>query len=358
MNVYPPHGAYQLMAELVQGQGLGELAVAFEAMKAKLAAKGYFDLDRKMVLPRNPRRVAVVTAPRGAALQDFLRIAADRGYGATIRVYPSLVQGESAPAQIAAALDRADREGWAEVIALIRGGGSLEDLWAFNTEPVAEAIFRLRLPVICGVGHEVDTSIADLVADCRAATPSHAAQILWTERGVLRQQADEIFSALTRGMGRLLDERKRELYLGTQGLNWHSPARRIERGGFELERLRDRLRFIVRTRVENRVAVLTRLHDRMHRIFGPTGILSQRTELDRTGAALEQAGGNFVRDRLDQVRELEGRLAVLNPAAPLARGYALVRGKGGFVRSRADVRAGDEILVHVSDGEFTAEVLP
>ena len=358
MNVYPPRGAYQLVAELVQGQGLGELAVAFEAMKAKLAAKGYFDPDRKMVLPRNPRRVAVVTAPQGAALQDFLRIADDRGYGATIRVYPSLVQGESAPAQIAAALDRADRDGWAEVIVLIRGGGSLEDLWAFNTEPVAEALFRCRLPVVCGVGHEVDTSIADLVADQRAATPSHAAQILWTERSVLRQQADEIFLALTRGMGRLLDERKRELHLGVQGLNWHSPARRIERSGFELERLRDRLRLAARLQVENRAAVLTRLHDRMHRTFGPTRILSLRTELDRANAALEQAGAGFVRNRLDQVRELEGRLAALDPAAPLARGYALVRGKGGFVRSRADVRAGDEIHVQVSDGEFTAEVLP
>ena len=358
MNVYPPRGAYQLVAELVQGQGLGELAVAFEAMKAKLAAKGYFDPDRKMVLPRNSRRVAVVTAPQGAALQDFLRIAGDRGYGATIRVYPSLVQGESAPAQIAAALDRADRDGWAEVIALIRGGGSLEDLWAFNTEPVAEAVFRCRLPVVCGVGHEVDTTIADLVADQRAATPSHAAQILWTERGVLRQQADEFFLALTRGMDRLLDLRERDLQRNAQGLVWHSPARRIERGSFELERLEGRLRQAMGAQVESRAMTLARLEDRMYRSFGPAAMLSLRSELDRAQGALEQAGSRFVRVRLESLRGIEGRLLALDPAAPLARGYALVRGSAGFVRSREDVQAGDEIRVQVADGEFSAEVLP
>lgn len=358
MNVYPPRGAYQLVAELVQGQGLGELAVAFEAMKAKLFAKGYFDPDRKMTPPRNPRRVAVVTAPQGAALQDFLRIAGDRGYGATIRVYPSLVQGESAPAQIAAALDRADRDGWAEVIALIRGGGSLEDLWAFNTEPVAEALFRARLPVVCGVGHEVDTTIADLVADLRAATPSHAAQLIWTERGVLRQQADEIFLALTRSMQRLLDVRERSLQQQVQGLNWHSPARRIERGGFELERLGDRLHQAIRMQVQSRATTLERLEERMYRSFGPATMLSLRSNLDRADAALEQAGRHFVRVRLERLRGAESRLAALDPAAPLARGYALVRGSSGFVRSRADVAAGDEIRVQVADGEFSAEVLP
>jgi exodeoxyribonuclease VII large subunit len=358
MNVYPPRGVYQLVAELVQGQGLGELAVAFEAMKSKLAARGYFDSDRKMTPPRNPSRVAVVTAPQGAALQDFLRIAGDRGYGAVIRVYPSLVQGESAPAQIAAALDRADRDGWAEAIALIRGGGSLEDLWAFNTEPVAEAIFRCRLPVVSGVGHEVDTTIADLVADQRAATPSHAAQMLWTERAVLRQQADEIFLALTRGMDRLLDLRERDLQRHAQALAWHSPARRIERGGFELERLTDRLWQAMRVQVESRATGLARLEDLLYRSFGPAKVLSLRSDLDRAQGALDQAGKGFLRASQDSLREAEGRLNALDPAAPLARGYALVKGASGFVRSRADVRAGDEIRVQVADGEFSAEVLP
>jgi exodeoxyribonuclease VII large subunit len=358
MNVYPPRGAYQLVAELVQGQGMGELAVAFEAMKAKLAAKGYFDPDRKMTPPRNPRRVAVITAPQGAALQDFLRVAGDRGYGAVVRLYPSLVQGDGAPAQIAAALDRADRDGWADAVVLIRGGGSLEDLWAFNTEPVAEAIFRCRLPVVCGVGHEVDTTIADLVADLRAATPSHAAQVLWTERAVLRQQADEMFLALTRGMGRFLDGREGALNRQVQGLVWNSPARRIERGGFELERLADRLRQAASRLADEGRDVVSRLDERLHRAFGPVRILALQSELDRTRMALAQSASALVGRRRDALRDLEGRLAALDPAAPLSRGYALVRGRDGFVRSRLDVRPGDTIRIQVSDGEFGAEVLP
>ncbi len=358
MNVYPPRGNYQLVAELVQGQGMGELAVAFEAMKAKLAARGYFDPDRKMTPPRNPRRVAVITAPQGAALQDFLRVAEDRGYGATIRLYPSLVQGDSAPAQVAAALDRADRDGWAEVIVLIRGGGSLEDLWAFNTEPVAEAIFRSRLPLVCGVGHEVDTTIADLVADVRAATPTHAAQVLWTERAVLRQQADEAFVALQRGMGRFLDERETVLQRQVQGLLWNSPARRMERDGFELERLTARLRQAFANMAGERREAVTRLDERLHRAFGPARILALQSELDRTGAALAESGAAMIRRNRDALRDLEGRLAVLDPSAPLERGYALVRGKAGFVRSRQDVQAGDTVQIRVSDGEFGAKVLP
>ena len=358
MNVYPPRGNYQLVAELVQGQGMGELAVAFEAMKAKLAAKGYFDPDRKMTPPRNPRRVAVITAPQGAALQDFLRVAEDRGYGATIRLYPSLVQGDSAPAQVAAALDRADRDGWAEVIVLIRGGGSLEDLWAFNTEPVAEAIFRSRLPIVCGVGHEVDTTIADLVADLRAATPTHAAQVLWTERAVLRQQADEAFAAMQRGMRRFLDEREAVLQRQVQGLLWNSPARRMERDGFELERLTGRLRQAFAGMVGDRREAVARLDERLHRAFGPARILALQSELDRTGAALAESGAALVRRNRDALKDLEGRLAAVDPSAPLERGYALVRGKAGFVRSRRDVQAGDTVQIRVSDGEFGAEVLP
>jgi exodeoxyribonuclease VII large subunit len=300
----------------------------------------------------------VITAPQGAALQDFLRVAGDRGYGAVIRLYPSLVQGDSAPAQIAAALDRADRDGWAEVVVLIRGGGSLEDLWAFNTEPVAEALFRCRLPVVCGVGHEVDTTIADLVADLRAATPSHAAQVLWTERAVLRQQADEMFLALSRGMGRYLDGREGLLNRQVQGLVWNSPARRIERGGFELERLADRLRQAASRLAGERRDAVSRLDERLRRAFGPVRILALQSELDRTRTALAQSASALVGRRRDALRDLEGRLAALDPAAPLSRGYALVRGRDGFVRSRLDVRPGDTIRIQVSDGEFGAEVLP
>lgn len=229
MNVYPPRGVYQLVAELVQEQGVGDLKLAFEAMKRKLAEKGYFDEDRKMEIPPSPKRVAVVTAPAGAAVQDFLKIAEGRGTGAEIRIYPTLVQGDLAPAQIAAALDQVGEDGWAEVAVLIRGGGSLEDLWAFNTEPVADAIFRSTVPVVCGVGHEVDFSIADYVADKRVATPSHAAQELWPRRETMMQAVDELETGLVRSFENFLDLRDSRLETLKKGLTWLSPARRIER---------------------------------------------------------------------------------------------------------------------------------
>lgn len=357
MNVYPPRGAYQLVAELVQGQGMGELAVAFEAMKAKLAAKGYFEADRKLLLPKNPRRVAVVTAPQGAALQDFLRIAEDRGFGAHIRLYPSLVQGDSAPAQIATALDRADRDDWAQVIVLIRGGGSLEDLWAFNTEAVAEAVFRSRIPVLSGVGHEVDVTIADFVADARAATPSHAAQMLWTERAVLRQQIDEVFLALDRGVARFLNAVEGMLESSHQRLLRHSPARRLERGAFELERLGEQLRQAMRGAVQKRLFDLARADEKLRHEFSLARILARKAELERGETALTQAMAGFLRVRENETLTLAGRLTALDPQAPLARGYALVsNARGRFVRSRADVAVGEDVRIRVADGEFAAQV--
>lgn len=246
----------------------------------------------------------------------------------------------------------------ADVVALIRGGGLLEDAGPQH-EPVAERgpFFRCRLPVVSAGwargGHDHRRS---------GGRPArghlfHAAQMLWTERAVLRQQADEIFLALTRGMDRLLDLRERDLQRHAQALAWHSPARRIERGGFELERLTDRLYQAMRAQVKSRSGSGA-TGGPVVSILGPARVLALHSDLDRAQGALDQAGKGFLRASRDSLREAEGRLSALDPAAPLARGYALVKGASGFVRSRADVRAGDEIRVQVADGEFSAEVLP
>ncbi len=178
LSVYGPRGGHQLIVELAQEAGQGLLAAALEELKRKLAARGYFDQSRKRPLPACPERVALVTAPTGAAVRDFIRISSERGLGSSIRIYPSPVQGDDAPPLLAEAIGQANAEAWADLIVLIRGGGSLQDLWAFNDERVARAIFESRLPVLTGVGHEIDHSIADFVADRSAATPSHAAQML------------------------------------------------------------------------------------------------------------------------------------------------------------------------------------
>ena len=229
LSVYGPRGGYQLIVELAQEEGQGRLAAALEELKRKLAALGYFDQSRKRPLPEHPARVALITAPTGAAVRDFIRISSDRGLGSSIRIYPSPVQGEEAPPRLVEAIEQANAEGWADLIVLIRGGGSLQDLWAFNDERVAHALFASRLPVLTGVGHEIDHSIADFVADRAAATPSHAAQLLWPERSVYAQRIDEAEALLEDAMQRQFTRLARNLEQELRALTLLSPSARLQR---------------------------------------------------------------------------------------------------------------------------------
>lgn len=359
LNVYEPRGQYQLVAELVQDQGVGDLAVAFEALKKKLAEKGYFDEDRKIGLPRDPKRVAVITSESGAAIRDFLRIADTRGTGSEIRIYPTLVQGDQAPDQIAAALDAADADDWAEVAVLIRGGGSLEDLWAFNTEPVADAIFRARLPVVSGVGHEPDVTIADFVADKRVATPSHAAQELWPRRETLVQKVDVLDMGLNRAYANWLLAKGAGFEHLRKALIWLSPQRRLERMEDKFSALMARLQGAGLDCFHEKTEETVRTADRLHRAFGPARLDGRGRELAGLARRLEQGG-----QRMDsaKARDFELVRTVLNgldPEAPLERGYALVRVEktGDFLRDPKEVTKGDALDITVKRGRVAATVI-
>lgn len=394
LTVYAPRGVYQLVAELVQDQGLGKLYLEFEALKAKMAAKGYFALERKRVLPHSPVRVAVITAPGGAAIRDFLRVGRERGLGCEARLYPVLVQGESAPGQIVAALKAAGEASWAQVVVVIRGGGSIEDLWAFNTEGVAEAIFNCPIPVICGVGHEVDTTIADLVADVRAATPSHVAQILWPERAVLAQRLDEAELALRAAFGRYFQARHDGHAALGKALAWLSPKGQVRRLEERLDDLALRLDSAAERSLERRARDCDDLIRRLG-VFGPgvlAGLEQERSGLDRRLAAfgpgwlarkelvlddlarrvgafgpgwlagrerdadalnlrLDAAGQRLLARREADLTVLATRLDGLDPEKPLERGYALVRkANGKFLRRVADVSPGDGLDIIIRDG--------
>lgn len=334
ITVYAPRGAYQMVVELAQDAGQGRLFADFEALKRKLAARGFFAGERKRPLPHNPRRVAVITAPTGAAIHDFLRVAATRGSGAQLRLHPVPVQGNAAAPAIAAALREADALGWAQAIALIRGGGSLEDLWAFNEETVAEAVFESSLPILAGIGHEVDVSIADMTADVRAATPSHAAQLLWPDRQELAQMADALETALRAAMARRLEGKRLSLERREQAVNWLSPVRVLERLCERHWPLHERL-----IRAGDRA--LERRKDRGRRL---------EESLSRCGNALPQRGDVAL-------EQLLGRLNALNPLAPLERGYALVRNsRGAALRSAAGVKPGDMLDVTLHQGGLAAQV--
>uniref|UniRef100_UPI003AB27717 exodeoxyribonuclease VII large subunit n=1 Tax=Desulfovibrio sp. TaxID=885 RepID=UPI003AB27717 len=223
ISVYGPRGRYQLIVELVQAGGQGLLAQAFEERKQALAARGFFAAERKRPLPASPSRVALVTSPAGAAIHDFMELASVRGLGAEVRLFPVRVQGEGAAGQICRALDEINRQGWAQVAVIIRGGGSLEDLWCFNEEEVATAIFSSKIPVLAGIGHEVDVTLADMTADVRAATPSHAAQLLWPLRREYWQRLDELSLALERARQGWLQRQEDRLQRCERGLRLCSP---------------------------------------------------------------------------------------------------------------------------------------
>ncbi|MDR2573559.1 MAG: exodeoxyribonuclease VII large subunit [Desulfovibrio sp.] len=334
ISVYAGRGQYQLVVELVQAEGQGALALAFEERKRKLAALGYFSGGRKRLLPRDAKRVALITSASGAAIHDFLTLGAQRGSGTKICLFPALVQGAAAASEIATAMQRVNDQDWAQVIVLIRGGGSLEDLWPFNEESVAEAVFQSRIPVLAGIGHEVDTTLADMTADMRAATPSHAAQLLWPPREEFAQRLDDAHNALRNAMASHLIAREHLLQEQVKALRWLSPLRHFARLCERLERMSINL---VR-------ALPRRLADVQRRLAHQQASL--RTCIFRS---LER--------RVYTLDHLTLLLENGNPAAPLEKGYALaLTVEGEIVSSISRVLPGQKIYVRLKDGRLSAIV--
>ncbi|WP_165071600.1 exodeoxyribonuclease VII large subunit [Desulfovibrio sp. ZJ200] len=379
LSVYAPRGQYQLLIELIQPAGLGLLAQAFEERKRKLADLGYFSRERKRPLPRDPQRVALITSRTGAAIHDFLELAQSRGSGAQIRLFPVLVQGGDAAPEIARALAEANAQGWAQAIVLIRGGGSLEDLWAFNEEEVAAAVFQSRLPVLAGIGHEVDFTLADMTADLRASTPSHAAQLLWPLRAELWQRLDEANAALQRAVSQLVARAEQKLKENENALRWFSPGRHLARLDERLTGLCSHLQraaaywFNAKKQAwehleqcrrnsfttENlamrnaRLEVLTSTL----RAALPRRIMDAEHELALAQNRLQTASRNLLAGHERRLESLQLALEAQNPLTPLRRGYALVRTKqGDILRSVRSASPGLPIEVRLCDGHVDAVI--
>ena len=334
VEIYPQRGEYQLVVELLEPKGLGALQLAFEQLKTRLQAEGLFEQARKRGLPRFPRKIGIVTSTSGAAIRDMLRVIGRRFGELHIVIAPCRVQGEGAAEEIAQGLRDLNGLGDVDVIIVGRGGGSLEDLWAFNEEAVARAIAASKVPVVSAVGHEVDFTIADFVADLRAPTPSAAAELVVREKqavvdtlGQLRvrlertaarplrdleRRVDELTMRLRRGMRGEVSRVSHRVEMATAALRASDPVARVINGRHRLEGLESRL-----------VISLTRRCDR-------------------------------ARYRL---RTAVGRLDSLSPLAVLGRGYSLTRTPTGeVVRSARQVRAGDDVRVLLHQGSLDARV--
>jgi len=327
ISVYEKRGQYQLIAAQLMPKGLGALQLAFEQLKQKLAQEGLFDPKRKKPIPMFPRRIGLVTSPSGAALRDFLKIIGRRFPHLHIIIAPVRVQGEGAAEEIAAAIDQLNALDMVDVIVVTRGGGSLEDLWAFNEEIVARAIARSRLPTISAVGHEIDFTIADFVADLRAPTPSAAAELVIRARDEWLAQLTRYQQSLDKDLRRRLTEARRRL----AACALRQPADLIRQYQQQVDDLARRLHRATDTTLQQRRSRLLSI-----RLATPPMLL-QRS-----------------RHRLAQART---RLELLSPQATLQRGYSITRlPDGRVIRSVKTVKSGDTIRTLVADGEFESRV--
>ena len=312
-SLFPRDGTYQLYVTAMQKQGVGDLYQKFEALKQKLMQEGLFDPAIKQELPLLPRTIGIATSLTGAALRDMVRIAKRRDPNVGIIVSPCSVQGEAAAGEIAAAIEKLNADGRAEVILCGRGGGSMEDLWAFNEEIVARAIAASRIPVISCVGHETDFTIADFTADVRAATPSMAAEIAVPV-------AEELRSSL------------------------HAAMRRVQAGLVNANRLR---------RAElRRVCMSPALREPGKALIG-----SRREQLSRLWEKCADAQPRRMQKLRMQLEKICARLDALNPSGVLERGYAYVSDAGGVVSGVASLEKGAQVQLHMRDGSATAEIL-
>jgi exodeoxyribonuclease VII large subunit len=313
ISVYEARGTYQLYVDAIQPIGIGILYLRFEELKRRLEAEGLFAIERKRPLPPFPKRLGVVTSPTGAAIRDILHVLGRRYPLTEVIISPTLVQGEEAPSQIVEAIKALNAYTDVDAIIVARGGGTLEELWAFNDEGVARAIYESNVPVISGIGHETDFTIADFVADVRAPTPSAAAEVAVPDRGELRRKVSLYESRLTQ----LLEARVEEL----------------------LSRLKSVQKALLRLSPEARInAYRQRIDELMHQA---ASISLHRLKIER-----------------ERLRGITLQLESLSPFATLERGYSITRhlGTGEIIRSVAQVEDGDRIEVMVGDGNFKAEV--
>jgi exodeoxyribonuclease VII large subunit len=354
VDLYDARGEIQLVVEAIQPQGHGALQLAFEQLKKKLAAEGLFDSARKRTLPPVPQRIGIITSPTGAVIRDILQILERRFAGRHIRIYPAQVQGEGSIEQVIAALDYFSRSGWAEVVILARGGGSLEDLWTFNEERVARAIAESSVPVISAIGHETDFTIADFVADLRAPTPSAAAELVICTRQSLeeRLEAGEIKLRQAMRLSLALLSRRLHVRAVDQTTLHRAIGKQMQRVDELDYRLRDHWR-----------AVLGRRRRALDSLSGRLGQLDVRLKFGRVRRRLEACEASamqLIKLRLSHARRalgpLDAHLAQLSPLKILDRGYAIVEKDGKIVKSPEDAPVGSDIAIRLSQGRLKARV--
>ncbi|HEY5653205.1 MAG TPA: exodeoxyribonuclease VII large subunit [Pontiella sp.] len=355
-SLYEASGRYQLIASEMEEAGKGTLQEQFEKLKARLAAEGLFDEDRKKPLPLLPRKVGVITSPTGAAIRDIIHVLTRRFPNIAILLIPAKVQGVGAEQGIAKAVDYLNTRDDIDVMIIGRGGGSIEDLWAFNEEVVARAIARSEIPVVSAVGHEIDYTISDFVADVRAPTPSAAAELVVREKGDLEDEIAFYERRLKQALKTVSQDFRLRLNRAAHSYVFREPAVLVNRYRLMVEGLKSRLPELLKFKsIEKRQRLIGAESSMAHLL--QSGVRQAHQQVDELGMVMQHRMERKLEHDRQKLQRLDGQLRMLNPLAVLGRGYSLTRKPdGSVVRSADDVVIGDSLITQLADGKVISNI--
>jgi exodeoxyribonuclease VII large subunit len=357
ISVYEPRGEYQLLAEFIESAGAGLLKQQFEQLKAKLAAEGLFDPAIKTPLPAQVQRVGVITSPTGAAIRDIVTVLNRRAPGIEVIVYPSQVQGDTAATQLKTMLSTAIRRNEVDVLIIGRGGGSLEDLWCFNDEQLCRAVAACPIPIVSAVGHEIDFSLTDFVADVRAPTPSAAAELVSPDQSHLLERISRLRSALIQAQRARMRQVAPKLINLSQRLLALHPKRRLQQQQQRLDELQLRLSAGIKRKIIATQQQQQYLDKSLRHLSPAKTINQQKIQLAELERRISKAQQQRVVQSKQQLAQLSAQLNTVSPLATLARGYSIAfDDKQQVITSAAQLKAGDKVAVKLAEGGFDAQV--
>jgi exodeoxyribonuclease VII large subunit len=356
LSLYEARGDYQLIGEHMEPEGLGKLKQAYEALKAKLSAEGLFAMEAKQALPTSVKRLGVVTSPTGAAIHDILNVLKRRNPSIEVIIYPSLVQGATAAKSIAEQIHIANIRDEVDLLIVGRGGGSLEDLWAFNEEIVAYAISKSSLPIVSAVGHEVDVTIADYVADMRAPTPSAAAELVSTDKSQLERHIQQQQHRLSQVFEQHLKRIQYKLHLIESRLSNVHPAVQIRQANQHTDNLTMRLSQAINVKLNDAQSKSKNVTLRLQHASPKNAIKDKKQQLQKVSEKLNSIQQRQLSDKRYQLQRIADILNSVSPLSTLSRGYSIAFKNDKVVRSVSQLEKGDVIETRISDGSVIAKI--
>ncbi len=359
VGLYEPRGDYQLIAEHMEDAGVGQLQRQFEALKKKLADAGLFAEEHKQEFPEYPKRIGVITSPTGAAIRDILQVLSRRSPHTPILIYPVSVQGEASKIQIETAIRRANSDKKCDVLILARGGGSIEDLWSFNEENVAKAMYNSELPIICGVGHEIDFTIADFVADMRAPTPSAAAELITPDRNQLLTDVIQTQLWMKQTINREIRQKQQHHEWLESRLQLQKPSNKIQQQAQKLDDLNTRLQYKISNIIHEKQSVTENIKIRLKTNTPKRKLSEKQQALAYFTTRLKQTINKKNQQCQSDFKIKMAMLDSISPLKTLDRGYAIIKDSASerLITSKKTLKSEQHVVIQFKDGEADAKIL-